>query len=448
MLSKEENELLTRVGPGTPMGELLRQYWLPALLPSELPERDGRPLRVRLLGEDLIAFRDTEGRVGLLADHCSHRGASLFFGRNEESGLRCVYHGWKYDVTGNCVDMPNEPGAVGAQGLAPLQHKIHQRGYPCRELNGIVWTYMGPRTAPPPLPEYELATLPEAQKTLKPFVRECNWVQGLEGDLDLSHGAYLHSMLRFEDAGANHLDRFTGEHPHFEALDTEYGVMHAVRRGAGEDHYHWGVGHFLFPCFATYPPVGDTLETNSGHLWVPMDDVTTLVWSFTFHPSKPLAGRDPYAQSTGSAGRMFGGPDEYLPPTTQPAGRWRYTGNRANDYLLDEEAQRTKRFSGVPTVQLQDQTMTEGMGPVVDRSAEHLGTTDVACIRVRHRLLEAVRALRERGVTPPGVDNPSAFRVRSASGLLPRSVPWVEGTDEWVTARPEKPVFSRGHRLG
>ena len=443
MLSQEDNELLTRVGPGTAMGNLLRQYWLPALLPSELPERDGPPLRVRLLGENLIAFRDTEGRAGLLADNCSHRGASLFYGRNEEGGLRCVYHGWKYDVAGNCVDMPNEPPESN------FKDKIHHRAYPCRELNGIIWTYMGPRDEPPPLPEFELAMVPESYKSIKLAVRECNWMQSLEGDLDLSHGAYLHSPLRHEDVGTNHTDRFTGEHPHFEALDTEYGVMHAVRRFADDEHYHWGVGHFLFPFFALFPPIGDGAEAVPGHLWVPMDDEMTLVWSFSWHPSRPIRPGEPFTSSRSpspDARPYLQQEEEYRPATTEPAGAWRLKASRHNDYLMEYEAQRTRRFSGVPTVNLQDQAMQEGMGSISDRSIEHLGATDVAQIRVRHRLLEAAKALRDHNAPAPAVDTPSVYRVRSGSGILPKDVPWLEGTEAWYTARPEVPVSARGHR--
>src|SRR5918911_564382 len=157
MLSKEDNELVTRVGPGTPMGKLMREYWLPAMLSSELPRPDSDPLRVLLLGEQLIAFRDTNGQVGLIQNHCPHRGASLFFARNEEAGLRCVYHGWKFDVEGNCVDMPNEPAE------SDFKTKVKAVAYPCRERGGIVWTYMGPRSDPPPLPGLEPNMLPDAE---------------------------------------------------------------------------------------------------------------------------------------------------------------------------------------------------------------------------------------------------------------------------------------------
>ena len=462
MLSTEDNDLITHIGPGTPMGELMRQYWLPVLLSPELPERDGRPLRVRLLGEDLVAFRDTEGRVGLLANNCSHRGASLFFGRNEESGLRCVYHGWKYDVAGNCIDMPNEaesgsgmpdpykpepdePGSVGARHASPaFKDKIRQRAYPCRETNGIVWTYMGPRQEPPPLPELELAMVPDSHRSVTPFVRECNWLQALEGDIDSAHSSFLHAVLQQHDitnqgTGMKHIDR----HPRFEAVDTDYGVMIAARRTPDEDHYYWRLTQFLIPIFTMFPPTGPQMETVPGHIWIPIDDDNTLVWSFAWHPLKSLQG-DPFGQ--GRRGRpdarpAFEGPEEYLPATTEPAGRWRFKANRYNDYLLDYEAQQTRRFSGIPTIPLQDQAMTESMGLVMNRPTEHLGSTDAGIIRVRQFLLRAVKALQE-GVTPPGVDTPEVYRARSASGMLPKDVPWLEGTRDWVRARPGAPVVS------
>ena len=438
MLSKEDNELLTHVGPGTPMGDLLRQYWMPALLSTELPERDGRPLRVRLLCEDLIAFRDTEGRVGMLANNCSHRGASLFFGRNEENGLRCVYHGWKYDVAGNCVDMPNEPPESN------FKDKIHQRAYPCREHNGIIWTYMGPRQEPPDLPELELAMVPAENRSIRPMVRECNWVQALEGDIDSAHSSFLHSVLKTELLGSHHTDRYTGDKPRFHVVDTDYGVMIGVERHPDPEHDHWRISQFLMPIFTMFPPTGAGTETIPGHIWIPIDDETTLVWGFAWHPSRAIRPGEPFGRSnsTNSSKPVFEPNEEYLPATTEALGAWRLQANPSNDFLLDYEAQKTIRFSGLPTVTLQDQAMTVSMGTVMDRSTEHLGSTDAGIIRMRQYLLRAARALRDHGVTPPGVDNPEIFRIRSASGILPKDTPWVEGAKQWVIARPDLPVVS------
>src|SRR5258708_31645948 len=186
MLSQEENELITRVGPGTPMGNLFREYWLPAMLSEELPAADSDPVRVLMLGEQLIAFRDTNRKIGLLANHCPHRGASLFFGRNEEAGLRCVYHGWKFDVDGTCLDMPNEPAE------SDFRTKVKAVAYPTQERGGIVWAYLGPRSTPPTLPDLEPNMLEDDQLVVTAIQRECNWLQGLEGDIDTCHLGFLH----------------------------------------------------------------------------------------------------------------------------------------------------------------------------------------------------------------------------------------------------------------
>src|SRR5579859_8197660 len=195
MLSRDENELITRVGPGTPMGSLMREYWLPAMLSSELPAPDSDPVRVMLLGERLIAFRESGGKVGLLANHCPHRGASLFFGRNEEAGLRCVYHGWKFDVDGNCVDMPNEPPESN------FKHKIKTTAYPCLERGGIIWTCMGPPELQPGAPEYGFCLVPESQRFATRHAQECNWLQALEGGHDTAHVPFLHLGDRVIDRG-------------------------------------------------------------------------------------------------------------------------------------------------------------------------------------------------------------------------------------------------------
>src|SRR3569833_735334 len=175
MLSQADNELLTRVGPGTPLGELFRRFWLPVLLPSELPQPDSDPIRVRILGEDLVAFRDSNSKVGFIQNNCPHRGASLFFGRNEEAGLRCVYHDWKFDVTGTCVDMPNEPAE------SDFKDKVTVTAYPCEEAGGVVWVYMGPPEKKPMLPCLEWMFVPPEQRVVSRYIQENNWVQGLEG---------------------------------------------------------------------------------------------------------------------------------------------------------------------------------------------------------------------------------------------------------------------------
>src|SRR5262245_18832716 len=241
MLSREDNELLCRVGPGTPMGTVMRQYWIPAGLSSELPESEGSPLRVRLLGEDLIAYRTASGEVGLIQNACPHRGASLFYGRNEGEGLRCVYHGWKFDLRGRCVDMPSEPGE------SSFKDKVRTRAYPCLERAGLIWAYMGPRSTPPPMPNLEPINAAGARTQV--YQRECNWMQALEGDIDTGHTVFLH--LGGVDAsevpaGSWASYALTSKAATYEVVDTEFGVTYAAGRPAEADSMYWRIASFLF----------------------------------------------------------------------------------------------------------------------------------------------------------------------------------------------------------
>src|SRR5436309_7438726 len=242
MLKREENELVTRVGPETPMGNVMRRYWMPALLTSELPNPDSDPVRVRLLGEKLIAFRDTNGAVGLVAENCPHRGASLFFGRNEECGIRCVYHGWKFDASGTCIDMPNEPAE------SDFKTKIQAKAYPTRERGGIVWAYMGPRTDPPPLPELEPNMLPDAEQHVGAIQRTCNWLQALEGDIDTSHLGFLHLGARDPETmepGTFGYYTVKDRCPRYSVIDTDGGTMYGAYRPAAGDVNYWRIAQFL-----------------------------------------------------------------------------------------------------------------------------------------------------------------------------------------------------------
>jgi phenylpropionate dioxygenase-like ring-hydroxylating dioxygenase large terminal subunit len=246
MLTREDNERVTRVGPGTPMGNLMRQYWVPALLSRELPSADSDPVRVLLLGEQLIAFRDTNGMVGLVQNNCPHRGASLFFGRNEESGLRCVYHGWKFNAAGECVDMPNEPAE------SDFKSRVRAVAYPTQERGGIVWAYLGPRTTPPPLPDLEANMLPDGQGVVQAVLRDCNWLQALEGDIDTSHLAFLHHGSKTTSdyrEGTFAYYAVKDRAPRYQVVDTEYGAMYAAYRPAGEGQDYWRYAQFLFPFY-------------------------------------------------------------------------------------------------------------------------------------------------------------------------------------------------------
>jgi len=453
MLSQQENELLTRVGPGTPMGDLLRQYWVPALLARELPAADGDPLRVRMLGEDLVAFRDSRGRVGVVQNNCPHRGASLFFGRNEEGGLRCVYHGWKFDADGACVDMPNEPPE------SDFKHKVRATAYPTSERNGVVWVYMGPSTQPPPLPELEWNLVPKSHVYLSKRVADSNWVQTLEGEIDSSHSGFLHTLLEEQDNYSNAQNASAGRlfggadsntdmgmyykmrdrHPHFEVLDTDYGVLIGARRMAETDSYYWRLTQFLMPFHTIIPPYGPD-PAFSGHAWLPIDDEHTLALCFTYHPLRPLTEneRSRIAHGGGRLGHQGLHPtvDAFLPPTPEAWSRYRSIYNKSNDYQVDWDAQRKVRFSGLPGVWPQDSACQESMGLIYDRSSEHLGSSDSGIIRVRRRLMQAALALREQGATPPAANEPASYSARSASIVLPRGASWIDGSAEFREARP------------
>jgi phenylpropionate dioxygenase-like ring-hydroxylating dioxygenase large terminal subunit len=438
MLSHAENELLTRIGPGTPMGDVVRQYWMPAFMSSELAKPDGAPMRLRLLGENLIAFRSTSGKIGLLAHACPHRGASLFYGRNESEGLRCVYHGWKFNAEGRCVDMPSEPPESN------FKEKVCARAYPCRERNGIVWTYMGPRSEPPPLPDLEANLLPAGQWAVWTALRECNWVQALEGDIDTAHLGFLHmGSTTAEDFAVGSFDYYTVKDraPSYKVVDTDYGTMYAAYRPAETDTYYWRFAHFLFP-FYTLIPTGKLGVQIIVRAWVPLDDEHTMFWSMEAPATRMRPGSASVrAPQNGAAYAGAGGRIEYLPNTTDWLGRWRLAHNASNDHGIDREAQRTQSYTGIDGIHLQDQAITESMGPIIDRSIEHLGSSDAMVIRTRRRLMRAAQALREEGTIPPAVDQPKLYQQRSGGVILPRTADWLEATQELRKAFVAHPVL-------
>jgi len=409
MLTREENMLLTRTGPGTAMGAVVRHYWIPALLSEELPEQDCAPLRVRLLGEDLVAFRDSTGAVGLLDRYCAHRGASLFFGRNEESGLRCVYHGWKFDTTGACVDMPNEPAE------SSFKDRIRLKSYPCQERGGIIWAYMGSAQPVPSLPDFEWAVVPEAQRCVSKRLQECNYLQALEGGVDLSHIAFLHRNL---DPGRDARDQTLTRgdtRPTFEVVDTDYGLLIAARRNADADRFYWRISQWIMPWYTMFPPLVDT--GIGGHAFVPIDDESCWVYNMTWDPSGPL----------GAVGDGIYG--ELLP------GTYRSRANRDNDFLLDRAAQRTVSYTGIPGFAAQDGAVQESMGLIADRGRERLGSTDVPVVALRRRLLHAVQMLRANEELP-GLE-PASQRVRPAALLLPRAIPFQDGAGALLRAQTD-----------
>jgi phthalate 4,5-dioxygenase oxygenase subunit len=411
MLSREDNELLTRVDRGTPMGNTMRRYWIPAALASELPERDGAPVRVRLLGEDLVAFRDTEGRIGLLDEYCPHRRASLFFGRNEGCGLRCVYHGWKYDVEGRCVDMMNEPDDV------QFKHKIFTAAYPTVELGGIVWTYMGPPALKPPRPAFAWTQMRATHRHVSKVIQESNWLQGLEGGIDTSHAPILHRLLTNNSTrpGFKPTNPFVrGKAPTLVVDLTDYGYQYAGIRPLEGETVHIRTYHFILPFHQIRPSQSDRgFPLVAGHIWVPIDDDTTMVYNWEYSTTdEPLNDEDRLER------RLGNGPAD-VDPTT-----FRSKRNRANDYLLDRRVQKTESFTGIDGINTQDRAIQESMGRVVDRSKEHLGPADKAVIQARRLLLEAVKTTAHGG-TPRGIAA-TYYTLRAAEGVVPRDADWRE----------------------
>ncbi|MBX5468172.1 MAG: Rieske 2Fe-2S domain-containing protein [Firmicutes bacterium] len=418
MLTAEENDLLCHVGPGTPMGQLMREYWIPALLSQELPAPDCDPVRVMLLGEPLIAFRDTAGRVGLIQNHCPHRGASLFYGRNEEYGLRCVYHGWKFDVQGRCLDMPNEPPE------SDFKHKLRARAYPCVERGGVVWAYLGPRATPPPLPDLPANQLPEGEYWVGAIQHECNWLQALEGDVDTSHASFLHyGALKPEDTQP---DTFlywmlADRAPRYQVADTPYGLIYGAYRPATPGHQYWRIAQFLFPFYSQAPEgvLGKSLIT---HALVPMDDHHTL--------RIMMQGRRfRRAPIQGTTARLPAFMSPLQPNGTGWFDRFRAQATAANEYGMDRARQRQGlSYTGIDDVRVEDNAVTESMGPIYDRTQEHLAVSDVAVIRMRRRLLGAVRAY-QAGAPAPAVDQPEVYRAFPGGVVLPDGADWLKAAE-------------------
>ena len=420
MTTREQNEFLVRTGPGTPMGELFRQYWIPALLAEELPVPDCPPVRIGLLSERLIAFRDSEGNLGLVDEFCAHRGASLWFGRNEEGGLRCPYHGWKYDVTGQCVELPSEPAEKR------IHNKIRLKSYPLIERGGVLWTHMGVPDSRPALPEFEFATVGPKHSYVSKRLQECNYMQAMEGGIDSSHTSFLHrgafarDPLRTEAAKSMkyNLKNFQVG---FEVVESGGGLLIGARREADDGQYYWRIAQWVMPCFTAVAPRGD--DPVHGHFWVPIDDENCWTWSYDYHPMRELSDKEVNAMRDG-----------YSVHTKLVPGSFRPLRNKDNDYLMDRAAQKAGLlYSGVEGIAIQDSSIQESMGPVQDRTRETLVSTDKGIVMARQRLRSAAEAL-QKGVLPPGRD-PLAHRVRSASLLLPADVAFEQGAREALVAR-------------
>ena len=420
-LTHLQNMELTQSGPGTLIGDLLRRYWIPALQTSELPEPDCAPVRVHLLGEKLIAFRDTQGRLGLIDEFCAHRGVSLWFGRNEQSGLRCPYHGWKYDVDGRCVELPSEPPETG------MCARVRLKAYPLIERGDVLWTYMGPPELKPEPPGLEWVLVPAERRFVSKRLQECNYLQAMEGGIDSSHVSFLHSgALKRDPLFTGSRGNLYNEHdkmPLFEVTEFGGGLLIGARRNADAGRYYWRITPWIMPWHTIIPPrAGHPL---GAHVWVPIDDHNCWAWSINYHPKRALTESE-IAAMRGGAGIHV----KYIPGTFIPLA------NQRNDYLIDRAAQKSGlTFSGVEGIAMQDASLQESMGTIQDRTREQLVSTDNGIIMTRRALLKAARENRA-GKPPPGLE-PAQQRVRSCSIELPVATPYAEGAHHGLFAAPD-----------
>ncbi len=362
--------------------------------------------------------------LGLLVAACPHRGASLFLGRNEAGGLRCVYHGWKFDAAGACVDMPSEPTE------SSFKHRIQTTAYPCLEQGGIIWAYLGRAEGTPQMPELEWTLVPASHRYVHKRFQESNYLQNVEGEVDSAHVSFLHRRWGTDGfvgsiSGQALLSRATDGAPAFTVAETAYGLAIGARRNWEQDQYYWRVTQFLMPVYTMIPSeAGAAISFTAA---VPVDDTRTAGYTVSWRPDGPLTADD-LARIESWTGIY----SEVDPRTYRPLA------NRANDYRIDRRRQRCESFTGIRGIRDQDLAVQEDQfgGPIADRTREHLGTSDAAVIALRQRLLRAVRAL-QRGEAPPEPATGQAYRVRSAALLLPRSAPFEEAAlAAEITRRP------------
>ena len=414
MLTAEENETLCRVEGDAPMGRLMRRHWIPAVLSEQLVEPDGKPVRVTLLGEKLVAFRDSDGRPGMLGEFCAHRKASLAFGRNENCGLRCLYHGWKFDVEGNVVDMPSEPKESG------FATRVKHKAYPTREAGGFVWTYMGP---PEHMPAFEAppwAPTPDAKVSIVRIDLPCNWAQIMEGQIDSAHSSSLHSSdMRPARGDAAAKDTHwvrpsTDKNPRIQVQVTGYGMRYAaIRRpitdAATKDYVR--ITAYVAPFTALIPP---NSSYNVASVIVPKSDTGAYFHFIAWGYGDAVIGTE--------AWRRFCVVQPGVDVDADFAPMLRHA---ANDYLQDREAMKNGSFTGIPGIPNQDIAMWESMGPIADRTSERLGASDIAVVQFRRLLLDAVRRF-EDGAEPIGLAEPRIpqAKLRSYQGVVPKDANW------------------------
>jgi phthalate 4,5-dioxygenase oxygenase subunit len=417
MTTHQENVLMTRTGPGTPGGNMLRRYWLPVALSDELPH-GGAPMPITILSENLVLFRDEAGKPGLLQRLCPHRCTDLSFGRIENGGLRCLYHGWLFDTAGNCLEQPGEPPE------STYKDEVKARAYPLVEKGGMIFAWLGTGKAPE-FPDWEFLNAAPEHRFLLRTVIECNYMQALEGNIDPVHLSYLHRPLKQVDSRPVPGSEKSADHfyaaerrPVLDLEDTDYGIRIFSVRGAGTDKQYLRITNFVMPCQALI--VGNEGRVNEGyasHWHVPIDDHNNMRFDFVFNRVRPL-DHEKYKKRIGNV--------------TGPDGVTRRSYD--NRYFQSREAMQTENFTGMGgSFNVHDAFATESMGPITDRTQEHLATSDRIIVRARRQVLEAISDVAE-GKEPRGVITDPAKRSRAhvvvVSEVLPRG---VDPKQHWKT---------------
>jgi nitrite reductase/ring-hydroxylating ferredoxin subunit len=417
MLSAADNELLVRTNAGTVMGEYFRRFWHPVALSREIAEPDGPPIRAKVMGEDLLAFRDTNGRVGVIEPHCAHRGANLFFGRNEACGIRCIYHGWKFDVDGKCIDMPNVPPG------SAYHDKISIKAYPTREFGDIVWAYFGPpERMPAELPQLEFAVLPPSHRYVTKRLQACNWAHSIEGALDTAHFSFLHMPAPKHFSNTNPTVAADAERlrwlrddpmPQFTILEHDVGfVIGGARRADREAHY-WRITQFMLPTHSVTPSAMPG-EIYYGYSWVPITDEACWIYVYAWHPERPISDEERVRFDQGGYGQFAALGPGFVP-----------LRNRTNDYMIDREDQKHRSFTGVRGVAEQDAMAQDSQGVIADRTREHLTPTDVAIVRFRRLMLEQAKALSD-GKEPAAAQRPAHYQLRGGGCITAASMSFAD----------------------
>lgn len=421
MLTTEQNNLVTQVGTGTPMGNLMRRYWIPFMKSSDVVS-DGQPRTIRLMGEDLLVFRDSNGAVGVIDPVCPHRGAPLVFARNLDCGLRCIYHGWKFNTKGECIDIPTVPNGDR------VARSVKTKSYQARERNGVLWVYMGDSVDTPPLPELEWNLVPEENVVVSFRVQECNWLQALEGEIDSAHAAILHGGRGGKFIGSWRQTKDLA--PTFELLEREIGVSIGARRNSDEDSDYIRVNQFLMPFWTLVPPQSKYPEL-SGHAWVPIDDKNTLAMMFSYRPDEAMYPETKKLFEKGAKGLQTGhhSLDAYKKSAvTEPYGFYKSKYNRENSYEYDYDR-------GLPGLWTEDAACQSGLDPIYDRTRETLVASDTGIVRVRKLLMEQAQKHWTIENDAPGVNDPASYLLRAASLTVPRGGEWKESGEQFMTAK-------------